>query len=110
MEAVKSMDRKYRVSETTMTAASYTGRTVVAAANAVVNNSYFAKGAFWVSDVLTRAASVAADLGSHGVKNTRRRNPFAAFITLELLYHKGGGLVGSRRYICPVVIVTSGSL
>ncbi|CAL5370640.1 unnamed protein product [Camellia sinensis] len=68
MEAVKSMDGKYHVSETTMTAASYTGRTAVAAANAVVNSSYFAKGALWVSDVLTRAASVAADLGSHGVK------------------------------------------
>ncbi|THG15994.1 hypothetical protein TEA_002471 [Camellia sinensis var. sinensis] len=41
------------------------------------------------------------------IGSTRRSNPFAAFITLELLYHKGGDLMGSRRYICPVVIVIS---
>ncbi|CAL5437344.1 unnamed protein product [Camellia sinensis] len=29
-------------------------------------------------------------------QRTRRSNPFAAFITLELLYHKGGDLMGSR--------------
>ncbi|KAA8530345.1 hypothetical protein F0562_005054 [Nyssa sinensis] len=68
METVKTVDERYHVSEVTMSAASYTGRTAAAAANAVVNSSYFAKGALWVSDVLTRAANAAADLGSHGAK------------------------------------------
>ena len=40
VEAAKSVDDKYHVSEVTMTAASYTGRTAVAAANAVVHSSY----------------------------------------------------------------------
>lgn len=66
--AVKAADEKFHLSETTISVASYTGRTAVAAANAVVNSSYFAKGALLVSDALTRAAKVAADLGSHGVK------------------------------------------
>lgn len=68
MEVVKSVDQKYRVSETTASAASYTGRTAVSVANAVVNSSYFAKGALWASDILARAAKGAADLGSHAVK------------------------------------------
>ncbi|KAK8631565.1 hypothetical protein V6N13_028348 [Hibiscus sabdariffa] len=81
METVKSVDEKYHVSDITksvasvtgtavVTAASYTGRTAVAATNAVVNSSYFAKGALWVSDVLNRAAQAAADLGTHGNKQT----------------------------------------
>jgi RNA recognition motif-containing protein len=68
MEVAKSVDQKYHVSETTMTAASYTGRTAVAAANAVVSSSYFKRGALWVSDALNHAAKVAADLGTQGVK------------------------------------------
>ncbi|CAN4081695.1 unnamed protein product [Withania somnifera] len=68
METVKCMDEKYHLSELTISAASYTGKTAVAAATAVVNSSYFSKGALWVSDVLNRAAKVAADLGNNGVK------------------------------------------
>ncbi|KAE9449265.1 hypothetical protein C3L33_18839, partial [Rhododendron williamsianum] len=68
MEAAKSVDQKYHVSEATMTAASYTGRTAVAAATAVVNSSYFSSGALWVSDALNRAAKAAADLGAQGLK------------------------------------------
>ncbi|XP_058186946.1 binding partner of ACD11 1 [Rhododendron vialii] len=68
MEVAKSVDQKYHVSETTMTAASYTGRTAIAAATAVVNSSYFSRGALWVSDALERAAKAAADLGTQGVK------------------------------------------
>ncbi|KAL6994226.1 hypothetical protein U1Q18_012334, partial [Sarracenia purpurea var. burkii] len=64
VEVVRSVDEKYHVSEVTMTAASYTGRAAVSAANAVVNSSYFAQGALWVSGALTHAANVAADLGS----------------------------------------------
>ncbi|KAK4347778.1 hypothetical protein RND71_034117 [Anisodus tanguticus] len=67
METVKCVDEKYHISEFTMSAASYTGKTAVAAATAVVNSSYFSKGALWVSDVLN-AAKVAADLGNNGVK------------------------------------------
>ncbi|KAL3525947.1 hypothetical protein ACH5RR_014319 [Cinchona calisaya] len=68
VETVKSVDKKYHVSDITMTAASYTGRTAVAAANAVVNSSYFAKGALWVSGILDRASKAAADLANKGVK------------------------------------------
>ena len=79
METVKSVDEKYHVSDITksvasvtgtaaVTAASFTGRTAVAAANAFVNSDYFAKGALWVSGMLSRAAEAAADLGSHGNK------------------------------------------
>ncbi|XP_054810527.1 binding partner of ACD11 1 [Prosopis cineraria] len=66
VDAVKSVDQKYHVSETAMSAASATGRSVAAAANTVVNSSYFSKGALWVSGVLSRAADAAADLGSGG--------------------------------------------
>ncbi|GAB4831638.1 hypothetical protein Ancab_005649 [Ancistrocladus abbreviatus] len=69
IETVKSVDDKYQISEMAKSAASFTGRTAVAATNTVVNSSYFSKGALWVSDVLNRAAKVAADLGSHGNKN-----------------------------------------
>lgn len=68
MEVARSVDQKYHVKETTMTAASYTGRTAVAAATAVVNSSYFSSGALWVSDALNRAAKAAADLGAQGLK------------------------------------------
>lgn len=68
MEAIKSVDEKYHVSDVTKSAASFTGKTAVAAGTAVVNSSYFAKGALWVSGVLERAAKAAADLGAHGAK------------------------------------------
>ncbi|KAK8472005.1 hypothetical protein PHAVU_002G088500 [Phaseolus vulgaris] len=62
--AVKSVDQRYNVSETTIAAASTAGRSVAAAANSFVNSSYFSKGALWVSGALTRAAQVASDLGT----------------------------------------------
>ncbi|GMI68458.1 BPA1 Like 6 [Hibiscus trionum] len=76
METIKSVDEKYHVSDITksvalvtgtaaLMAATFTGRTAVAAANAVVNSSYFSKGALWVSDKLSRAAQATADFGSH---------------------------------------------
>ncbi|KAK3212747.1 hypothetical protein Dsin_017453 [Dipteronia sinensis] len=72
VKAVKSVDEKYHVSEiasvtgnAAVTAANFTGRTAVAAGNAFVNSSYFAKGALWVSGVLEHAAKAAADLGTH---------------------------------------------
>jgi len=68
VEAVRSVDGKYHVSDMTKSAAWATGRTAAAAASSVVNSSYFSKGALWVSDALTRAAKVAADMGDHGVK------------------------------------------
>nr|KYP65853.1 Protein vip1 [Cajanus cajan] len=37
---------------------------VAAAANTLVNSSYFSKGALWVSGALNRAAQVASDLGT----------------------------------------------
>lgn len=66
---VKSVDEQYGVSETTKSAASATSRTAVAAANSVINSSYFSMGALWVSDALSKAAKAAADLGSHASKN-----------------------------------------
>ncbi|XP_010256892.1 PREDICTED: binding partner of ACD11 1-like isoform X2 [Nelumbo nucifera] len=69
VDAVKSVDEKYHVSETTRSALAATGRTATAAANTVINSSYFSKGALWVSDALSRAAKVAADLGGRGSKN-----------------------------------------
>lgn len=87
METVKSVDDKYHVSDITKsvvlvtgtaavaaatsaaTAATYAGRTAVTAADAVVNSSYFAKGALWVSGMLKRAAQAAADLGNSSHEN-----------------------------------------
>ncbi|XVE68098.1 hypothetical protein DITRI_Ditri09bG0042000 [Diplodiscus trichospermus] len=72
LETVKSVDEKYHVSDITKSVALVTattvvtaGRTAAAAANSVVSSSYFAKGALWVSGMLSRAAQAAADLGSH---------------------------------------------
>ncbi|GMY26040.1 binding partner of ACD11 1 [Fagus crenata] len=67
VEAVKSVNERYHVSEMTKSAVSATGRTAASAATTVVNSPYFAKGALWLSDALTRAAKAAADMGSHGV-------------------------------------------
>lgn len=68
VEAAKSVDEKYHVTEMTRSAVSATGRTAAAAANTVVNSSYFSKGALWLSSALNRAAQAAADLGSHGAQ------------------------------------------
>ncbi|KAL1538679.1 binding partner of ACD11 1-like [Salvia divinorum] len=64
MQATKGIEDKYHVYDMTKSAAVYSGKTAVAAASAVVNSSYFAKGALWVSDVLDRAAKAAAELGN----------------------------------------------
>ena len=75
-ETFKSVDEKYHVTDITKSAATVTGttaiilgtvtgRAAVAAGNAVVNSSYFAKGAHWVSDMLSRASKAAADMGQH---------------------------------------------
>lgn len=77
MEVVKSVDEKFHVSDITksaatvtgtaaVVAATVTGKAAVAAGTAVVNSGYFAKGALWISDILTRASKAAADLGTHG--------------------------------------------
>uniref|UniRef100_A0A2P2JJR4 Uncharacterized protein MANES_01G187800 n=2 Tax=Rhizophora mucronata TaxID=61149 RepID=A0A2P2JJR4_RHIMU len=68
MEAVRAVDEKFHVSEMTKSAVSATGRSAAAAADTIVNSSYFSKGALWVSDSLNRAAKVAADLGSRGIQ------------------------------------------
>lgn len=68
VDAVRSVDERYHVSETTKSAVSATGRTAAAAANSIINSSYFSAGALLVSDALTKAAKAAADLGSHGSK------------------------------------------
>ncbi|KAG6396040.1 hypothetical protein SASPL_142178 [Salvia splendens] len=64
VQAGKGIEEKYHVYDMTKTAAVYSGKTAVAAASAVVNSTYFAKGALWVSDVLDRAAKAAAHLGN----------------------------------------------
>lgn len=73
IRAVKSVDEKYHVSEAGMWAASYTGKTAMAAGNAVVNSSYFARGALWVSDALNRVAKAAADLGNNAGNNAVKK-------------------------------------
>ncbi|KAM3304156.1 binding partner of ACD11 1 [Capsicum chacoense] len=67
VEAARSVNQRYHITDTTRSAASATGRTAVSAATAVVNSSYFSKGALWMSGALSRAAQAAADLGSRGV-------------------------------------------
>ncbi|XP_025825769.1 binding partner of ACD11 1 isoform X1 [Panicum hallii] len=64
--AMRSVDETYRVSETTKTVATATGRTAAKVVNSIVNSSYFSAGAMMVSDALTRAAKAAADLAAHG--------------------------------------------
>lgn len=63
VEVVKSVDQTYHIFDTTRSAVSATGRTAAAAATSVINNSYFSKGALWVSDALSQASKAAADLG-----------------------------------------------
>ncbi|XVF85962.1 hypothetical protein PTKIN_Ptkin17bG0159400 [Pterospermum kingtungense] len=67
VDAVRSADQRYHVSENTKSAISAAGRTAAAAANTVVNSSYFSKGALWLSGALDRAAKAAADLGNRDV-------------------------------------------
>lgn len=69
VQAVKSVDEKYHVSEKTKSAVLATGRTASAAANTVVNSSYFSKGALWLSDALNRASKATADLGHRGAQH-----------------------------------------
>ncbi|KAL9665446.1 hypothetical protein QQ045_020866 [Rhodiola kirilowii] len=64
MEAAKSVDQKYHVTETTKQAVSTASKTAVNAASSVVNSSYFSKGALWMSDALNRAAKAAADVAN----------------------------------------------
>ncbi|XP_019196039.1 PREDICTED: binding partner of ACD11 1 [Ipomoea nil] len=63
VEAARSVDQRYHILDNTKSAVSATGRSALAAANAVVNSSYFSKGALWVSDALSKASKAAADLG-----------------------------------------------
>jgi len=64
--AMRSVDETYRVTETTKTVATATGRTAAKVVNGIVTSSYFSEGAMMLSDALTRAAKAAADLAAHG--------------------------------------------
>nr|CAB3485928.1 unnamed protein product [Digitaria exilis] len=64
--AMRSVDETYRVTETTKTVATATGRTAAKLMNTIVTSSYFSAGAMLVSDALTRAAKAAEDLAAHG--------------------------------------------
>ncbi|KAK4604037.1 hypothetical protein RGQ29_012516 [Quercus rubra] len=83
METVKTVDEKFHVSEITKSAATVTGtaavvaamvtgKAAVAAGHAVVNSTYFSKGALWVSDSLNRAAKAVADFGSQGTDGSKQ--------------------------------------
>lgn len=67
VEAARSVDQRYHITNTTKSAVSATGRTAVSAANAVLNSGYFSRGALWVSGALSRASQAAAGLGGHDV-------------------------------------------
>lgn len=67
VEAARSMDQTYHITDSTKSAISATGRSAVTGANAVLNSSYFSRGALWVSGALNRASQAAADLGGRGV-------------------------------------------
>ncbi|XP_051148248.1 binding partner of ACD11 1 isoform X2 [Andrographis paniculata] len=66
VEAARSVNQKYRISDTTKSAVSATGRTAVSAANTVASSTYFSRGALWISGALNRASLAAAELGSRG--------------------------------------------
>lgn len=79
METVKYIDERFHVSDITKSAAvvtgtaavvavAVTGKAAMAAGNAVVNSSYFSKGALWVSDMLSRAAKAAAEVSKNSSK------------------------------------------
>ncbi|KAF8010034.1 hypothetical protein BT93_J0874 [Corymbia citriodora subsp. variegata] len=78
-EVMRSVDEKYHISDITSSAvlatgtaavvvATVAGEAAVSATHAVVNSSYFSRGALWVSDALNRAAKAASDLANHGSK------------------------------------------
>ncbi|KAL5553884.1 hypothetical protein UlMin_041285 [Ulmus minor] len=69
VQAARSVDERYHVTEMTKSAVMATGRTATTAANSVVNSSYFSKGALWMSDALNRAAKAASDLGSRSANH-----------------------------------------
>ena len=71
VDAIMSVEEKYHILDATKLAVSATGRKVVAAANILVNNSYFSEGALWVSDALNRATKVAADAGTWAAKSEK---------------------------------------
>lgn len=71
IDVAKSVDQRYHISDTTRSAMSATQRKAVSAANAMVNSSYFSKGALWLSGALDRASQVAGDLGNRGVVQNR---------------------------------------
>ncbi|ERM94403.1 hypothetical protein AMTRI_Chr04g252690 [Amborella trichopoda] len=64
--AIRSVDERYRVSDTTKSVIEVTGKTAAAATTAILNSSYFSAGALWVSGALSKAAKAAADLAVHG--------------------------------------------
>ncbi|KAK7837450.1 hypothetical protein CFP56_021242 [Quercus suber] len=72
METVKSVDEKFHVSEITKSAATVTRTAAVVVAMAVVNSTYFAKRALWVSDTFNRATKAIADFGSHGTDGSKQ--------------------------------------
>ncbi|GAA0167808.1 RNA splicing factor [Lithospermum erythrorhizon] len=67
VEAARSVNQRYHISDSTKSAVSATGRKASAAASAVVNSSYFSQGALWVSGALGKAANAAGNLGSRSV-------------------------------------------
>ncbi|KAL8119980.1 hypothetical protein AgCh_017203 [Apium graveolens] len=64
VRAIKYVDERYHIYDTTKSAVEATVRTATVATNTVVNNSYISKGALWMSDALNRAAKAAADLSN----------------------------------------------
>ncbi|EPS67080.1 hypothetical protein M569_07695, partial [Genlisea aurea] len=66
MEAARSVDRRYRIYDTTRDAVRAAGRGAASAANAVVSSGYFSRGAIWLSGALDRASRAAAELGARG--------------------------------------------
>ncbi|XAR56021.1 hypothetical protein NMG60_11036300 [Bertholletia excelsa] len=71
VEAVKSIDERYHISDATKSAAYVTRKAAAAAANAVVNSCYLSKGACWVSDMLNHASEVTAYLGGPRAKTEK---------------------------------------
>lgn len=68
VNAVRSVDETYHVSETTKMAVSATGKAASAAAETVMNSSYFAAGAIWLSEALNRASKATAELANRSSK------------------------------------------
>lgn len=69
VEAARIVDQRYHITDTTKSAVSATGRTAASAASAVVNSTYFSKGALWFSGALSKAAQAAADLGTRNASH-----------------------------------------